>query len=105
LSISEADYIATTTCCTQVLWLKKTLKDIEVEYDDPILIFFDNTNSISISKNPMMHSKMKHILIKFHFIWEWIVEKNIKFEHVGKKKNIANIFTKPIPQEAFEYIH
>jgi hypothetical protein len=61
LSTTEAEYIATTTCCTQVLWMKQTLKDIQVEYDEPILIFCDNTNAISISKNPVMHSKMKHI--------------------------------------------
>jgi hypothetical protein len=41
--------------------MKKTLKDIQVEYDDPILILCDNTNAISISKSPVMHSKMNHI--------------------------------------------
>jgi hypothetical protein len=28
LSTTDAEYIATTTCCTQVLWMKQTLKDI-----------------------------------------------------------------------------
>jgi hypothetical protein len=36
LSTTEAEYIATTSCCTQVLWMKQTLIDIQVEYDDPI---------------------------------------------------------------------
>jgi hypothetical protein len=68
LSTTEAEYIATTTCCTQVLWMKQTLQDIQVKYDEPILIFCDNTSAISISKNPVMHSKTKHIPIKFHFL-------------------------------------
>jgi hypothetical protein len=68
LSTTEAEYIATTTCCTQVLWMKKTLQDMQVKYDEPISILCDNTNAISISKNPLMHSKKKHIMIKYNFL-------------------------------------
>jgi hypothetical protein len=70
LSTVEAEYISEASCCTQVLWMKQTLTDRHVEYDDPIPIYCDNTSSISISKNPVMHSKMKHIPIKYHFLWE-----------------------------------
>jgi hypothetical protein len=105
LSIAEAEYIAKTTCCTQVLWMKQTLTDIKVEYDEPIPIYCDNTSAISISKNPVMHSKMKHIPIKYHFLQEQVVEKNIKVEYVGTKEQVADIFTKPLPWEAFEYLH
>jgi hypothetical protein len=70
LSTAEAEYIAATSCCTQVLWMKQTLTDIQVEYDEPIPIYCDNTSAISISKNPVMHSKTKHIPIKYHFLRE-----------------------------------
>jgi hypothetical protein len=70
LSTAKEEYIATTLCCTQVLWMKQTMTYIWVEYDEPILIFFDNTSTISISKNQVMHSKTKHILIKFYFLQE-----------------------------------
>ncbi|XP_057842295.2 secreted RxLR effector protein 161-like [Cryptomeria japonica] len=74
LSIAEAEYIAATTFCTQVLWMKQTLKDIKVEYDHPISIFCDNTSAINISNNPVMHSRTKHIPIKFHFLREQVLE-------------------------------
>jgi hypothetical protein len=51
----KVEYIATISCSTQFLWIKQTLQDIQVEYDDPILIFCDNTSVISISKNPVMN--------------------------------------------------
>jgi hypothetical protein len=51
LSTAEAEYIAATTCYTQDLLMKQTLKDILVEYDEPIPIYCDNTSAISISKN------------------------------------------------------
>jgi hypothetical protein len=105
LSIIEAWYIAETPCCTQVLWMKQNLTDIQVEYDDPITIYCDKTSAISILKNTVMHSKTKHIPIKYHFLWEQVTEKNIKVEYVGTKVQVENIFTKPIPREAFDYIH
>jgi hypothetical protein len=48
---------------------------------------------------------MKHIPIKFHFLQEQVAEKNIRVEYVGTKENIVDIFTKPLPREAFEYLH
>jgi hypothetical protein len=104
LSIAEAEYIATTSCCTQVLWMKQTLTYIQVEYDEPIPIYCDNTSAIHISKSLVMHSKTKHIPIKYHFLWEQVAEKNIRVEYVGTKEQVADIFIKPLPQEAFEYL-
>jgi bifunctional DNase/RNase len=85
--------------------MKQTLIDIQVEYDEPIPIYCDNTSAISISKNSMMHSKTNNIPIKYHFLWEQIAEKNIRVEYVGIKEQVANIFTKPLPWESFEYLH
>ena len=80
------------------------MEDIQVKYDEPITIFCDNTSAINISKNPVMHSKTKHIPIKFHFLREQVIEKNIKIEYVETKEQIADIFTKPLPRETFEYL-
>jgi hypothetical protein len=84
--------------------MKKTLTDIQVEYDEPIPIYFDNTCAISISKNPAMHSNMKHIPIKYHFLREQVAEKSIRVEYVGTKEQVACIFTKSLTWEAFEYL-
>jgi hypothetical protein len=84
--------------------MKQTLIDIQVEYDEPILIYCDNTSDINISKNTVLHSMMKNILIKYHFLQEKVAKKNIRVEYVGTKEQIADIFTKLLPREAFEYL-
>jgi hypothetical protein len=84
--------------------MKQTLTNIQVEYDEPIPIYCDNTSTISISNNPVMHSKTKHIPIKYHFLWEQVAEKKIRVEYVGTKEQVTNIFTKPLPRESFEYL-
>ena len=68
------------------------------------MILCDNTSAISISKNLVMHSKTKHIPIKFHFLQEQVTEKNIKLEYIGTKEQAADVFTKPLPRETFEYL-
>jgi hypothetical protein len=84
--------------------MKQTLTDIQLEYDEPIPIYCDNTSAISISKNPMRHSKTNHIPIKYHFLREQVAENYIRFEHVGTKEQVVDIFTKPLPHESFEYL-
>jgi bifunctional DNase/RNase len=85
--------------------MKQTLTYMQVENDEPIPIYCDNTSTTSISKNLVMHSKTKNIPIKYHFLQEQVAEKNIRVEYVGTKEQVENIFTKSLPQEAFEYLH
>lgn len=74
------------------------MQDLQVKFNEPIRMFCDNTNAINISKNPVMHSKMKHISIKYHYVLEQVAEKNIKVEYIGTKERVANILTKALPQ-------
>ncbi len=71
--------------------MKKTLQDIQVNYEEPISILCDNTSVIIISKNLIMHSKTKHIPIKYHFLWEHVIENHVKLEFVGTKEQVADI--------------
>ena len=100
----EDEYIVVDECFTKILWILQTLEDIKMGCDQSILIHWDNTSAINISKNPVMHSKTKHITIKFHFLREEVIEKNIKLEYIGTKEHIADIFMKPLPRETFEYL-
>ena len=104
LPTTEAEYVAATPCCTQLIWMMKTLQDIQITCTPPISILCDNTSSISISKNIVTYSKAKHIPIKYHFLREWVLEKKIKLEYVPSKERVTEILTKPLPHDAFEYI-
>jgi len=104
LSTVEAKYVAIASCCTQLLWLMQTLQNIQFTCTPPISILCDNTCAINISKNPLMHSNTKHIPIKYHFLREQVLEQKVKLEYGPSKEQVANIFTKPLPKETFEYL-
>ena len=84
--------------------MMQTLQDFQIKWSPPISIMCDNTSAISISKNLVMHSKTKHIPIKYHFLHEQVLEQKGKLEYVPSKEQVADIFTKPLPMEAFEYL-
>jgi hypothetical protein len=104
LSTTEAEYIAATTCCTQILWMIQTLADLKVTYTDPIPIHCDNTNAISVSKNPVLHSKTKHIPIKYHFLREQVSNMIVQLNYIPSTEQIVDIFTKPLAATPFGYL-
>ena len=70
----------------------------------PIMLYYDNTITINISKNLVMHNKTKHISIKYHYVRELVQDKEVRMEYVNTKEQLANIFTKPLPKDAHEYL-
>ena len=101
LSIVEAEYIAARSCCTQLLWMKKLLHDYGIP-QETMCVFCDNTSAINLSKNPIRHSKSKHIEIRYHFIRDLVEERVacLEFIHIVNKK--ADIFTKSLDGPRFE---
>jgi hypothetical protein len=67
LSTTEAEYIVAGSCCTQLLWMKTLLGDYGFS-QDTMVINYNNTSAINISKNPVQHSQTKHIDIRHHFL-------------------------------------
>jgi hypothetical protein len=66
--------------------MKQPLEYLQIRYDNPITINSDNTSVISISKNLVMHSKTKHIPIKYHFLRHQVTQKEVKIEYVDTKE-------------------
>ena len=77
---------------------------MKVEIKELFVMFCDNTRVINISKNLVMHSKTKHVAIKYHFVRELVQDKEIKLKYVHKKEHIVYKFTKPLPKDAFLYL-
>ena len=103
LSTTEAEYIAAGSCCAQILWMKQTLKDFDVNFEC-IPIKCDNTSAINLSKNPILHSRAKHIDIRHHFLRDHIKRGEIALDFVSIEFQLADIFTKPLNDERFSFI-
>ena len=69
---------------------------------DTLIEYFDNTSAINISKNPVQHSRTKHIDICHHFIRELVENKTVVIEHVATENQLADIFTKALDSSRFD---
>jgi len=103
LSTTEAEYVSASNCCSQVLWIRNQLEDFSIRYKN-IPILCDNTSAINLSKNPIQHSRSKHIEIKHHFIRDHVNKKEIELIFVDTKNQLVDIFTKPLVEDCFNFI-
>nr|GEV04035.1 copia protein [Tanacetum cinerariifolium] len=103
ISTTEAEYVSARKVCQQTLWMKQALVDYGISLDD-IPIICDNKGAIYLSKNPVQHSRTKHIEIRHHFFCDNVQKGNISIEKVSSEDNIADILTKPLKHEPFNYL-
>ncbi|GKD07089.1 hypothetical protein Tco_1186774, partial [Tanacetum coccineum] len=92
-SITEAKYVAASSCCGQVLWIKNQLLDYGYNFMHT-KIYIDNESTICIVKNPIFHSKTKYIEIRHHFINDSNEKKLIQMIKIHTDKNVADLLTK-----------
>ena len=81
--------------------MKKVLTDYGIS-QDTMVVYYDNSSTIDISKNPVQHSKTKHIEIRYHFIKNLIERKIVCLEYIPNERQNADIFTKPLNRSKFE---
>ena len=103
LSTVEAEYIVTGSNCTQLLWMRQMLADYGMS-QSVMTIFCDNTSAINISKNPVQHSRTKHIGIRHHFIRELVEDGIIHLDFISTQDQKADILTKPLDTLRFEFL-
>ena len=101
LSTAEAEYVVATACCSQMLWIKRQLRDFGIKFEC-VPIYCDNTSAICISKDPVHHSRVKHIHIRHHFLKDNMENKNITVKHVNTSEQIVDIMTKSLSREQHE---
>ncbi|GAA0167068.1 transmembrane signal receptor [Lithospermum erythrorhizon] len=102
LSTTEAEFVAATVCTCQVLWMKKVLAELGYEENVCTQIKCDNSSTIKLSKNPVMHGRCKHIDIRFHFLRDLVKDGVIELIHCGTTEQIADIMTKALKTDSFQ---
>ena len=103
LSSAEAEYVAAASACTQLLWMRQTLKEYGVNCDK-VPLLCDNESAIKIGHNPVQYSRTKHIEIHHHFIHDHSARGDIELGYIPTKHQLADIFTKPLDEARFTYL-
>ncbi|GJU49555.1 hypothetical protein Tco_1219110 [Tanacetum coccineum] len=103
ISSKEAEYIALSGCCSQILWMRSQLTDYGFKFNK-ILLYYDNKSAIALCCNNVQHSRAKHIDIRYHFIKEQVENGIVELYFIRTEYQLADIITKPLPRERFNFL-
>ena len=104
LSTTEAEYVSLSSAAQEAIWLRRLLAELGLNELEPTTIREDNQGAIAIAKNPVSHSRTKHIDIKYHFIRDVVINKTVVLEYCGTEDMLADILTKALCKERFELL-
>ncbi|GJU65119.1 retrovirus-related pol polyprotein from transposon TNT 1-94 [Tanacetum coccineum] len=103
ISSIEAEYIALSGCCAQILWMHSQITDYGFQFNK-IPLYCDNQSAIALFCNNVQHSREKHIDVCYLFIKEQVENVIVELYFVRTKYQLADIFTKPLPRERFNFL-
>ena len=103
-SSTEAEYKSLSDAASEILWLSTLLRELRIPLPDTPELFCDNLSAVYLTANPAFHARTKHFDIDFHFVRERVALKALVVKHIPGSEQIADIFTKSLPYEAFIHL-
>jgi len=97
-SSTEAEYRALAFATTDLTWVSFVLRDLGIPLKGPTLLYSDNHSAISLTANPVLHARTKHVEIDFHFVRERVALKLLEVRYVPATHQLADTFTKALPR-------
>jgi hypothetical protein len=86
----------------EFLWIRRIREELKVPTTLPMKMYCDNRAAILIAHNPVLHDLTKHVVVDKHFIKEKIDSGQICMSNVPTAEQIADVFTKGLPQKQFK---
>ncbi len=99
LSTTKAQYMATSQCTKEAIWLRKLMADVGLVQDGATSIMCDNQGCIALAKNPTHHFRTKHIDIQHHFVQEKLESGEIGLKYCPTQDMVADVLTKALAKE------
>ena len=101
LSTSEAEFVAATEAAKDVIWIRGLLEELNLLPDSASVIYEDNQACVAMISNSSVSSRNRHFAVKMFWLREQVQNRVITFAFVPSKRNIADIFTKVLPDQQF----
>ncbi|GKE54056.1 ribonuclease H-like domain-containing protein [Tanacetum coccineum] len=93
-SSAEAEYRALASVTSEVIWILKILKDLNIENLLPVSLHCDSNSAIKIAANSVFHERTKHLENDLHFVREQFLKGVVKTVKVESANQIADILSK-----------
>ena len=102
LSTAEAEWIAVTECVKEMKWMMQLMGELGYTVETPMTVYEDNQSTIKICENDVLHERVKHVDLDYHWIRDNVKEKLIELKWVPSQEELADMFTKSLGRVVFE---
>eukprot|EP01018_Ginkgo_biloba_P035505 Gb_15114 [translate_table: standard] len=95
--------MAASQASCKVIWLRKLLVGLFGQQLQPTVIYWDNRSCIKLSENSVFHDRSKHIMIRYHFIRDYVQRGAVEFQYIFTNEQVADILTKALVKGKFVF--
>ena len=103
LSSCEAEFMALTEVCRELMWMCRFLDEIGIEYDPPN-IYCDSSSAINWAEDPVQHQRNKHVEIKYYYCRDVVADEKVRLFKIHTTNNVSDIMTKPVGRQTMEVL-
>jgi len=104
LSTTEAEFVAAAHGACQGIWLRNVLEEIGETLEEGTVMYCDNSSTIKLSKNPVLHGRSKHIHVRYHFLRELVNDGVMQIKFCPTHEQLADGMTKALKLATFVYL-
>ena len=101
VSTTEAEFIATSLACRELLWTRQLLSELQIAQQTATPMYIDNQGAIALIRNPQTHARTKHINVLYMFVREAHARREIDATFVPAHDQLADALTKGLPRCKF----
>lgn len=104
LSSCEVEYIISSLCTCQVIWLLNLIDKVEGNVHGVMTMKIDNISSINLRKNHVVHGRSKHIEMMFHYFRKQVSNRNRRLclQQCTSEDQVTDIINKAVQVELFQ---
>ena len=102
LSSSEAEYVALSEVCAEIMFIKQVLEFLKMKVELPIVVHVDNVGAIYLASNATTSQRTRHIDVRYHFVRDYVEDGVVQIVFVRSEDNDADMFTKNVSKEVYK---
>ncbi|KAH9706324.1 retrovirus-related pol polyprotein from transposon RE1 [Citrus sinensis] len=102
-SSAESEYRALASASAEITWIQSLFSELNIKCTSLPTIWCDNISATELAKNPVYHSRTKHIELDMHFIRDKVLAKELEINYIPNEEQIADALTKPLTFIHFNY--
>ena len=113
LSTAEAECTALSTSMRDVMYLLNLVDEFKehgvnlpnaAKPHITCRVFEDNVGAMELANTPKLRPRTKHLAVQLHHFRQYLIDKRVTVERVATQHQLADIFTKPLPRDTFQYL-